>query len=171
MESRIVAIDLRSQLLGFAALEGPTTLLDWGRRRFQESAVQDQAIVLRKKVAALLIFFVPSILVLKCASGRNDQEPSKYRVLVEAIQCEAKMQSVEIAFVSRKDVRDVFRQDGNISKYRIAAVISEMFPELAWELPPKRENYKPEHHSMPVFDAISIGLTYFAAIRSTAQVR
>lgn len=168
-EPRVLAIDLRSQLLGFAVLEGPTTLLDWGRKRFQKSGSLNNATIVRKKIAALLIFSAPSVLVLKYTSGRKDREPSKKKSLRKAIKYETKMRSVELVFLTRKDVREAFRASGNTSKYRIAGLIGNIFPELAWKLPPKRKHYHPEHHSMPVFDAISLGLTYFARFNEVLE--
>lgn len=170
-EPRVLAIDLRSQLLGFAVLEGPTTLLDWGRKRFQNNGSSDNAIIVRKKIAALLAFSAPSVLVLKHTSGRKDKELLKKKSHQEAIKREAKRQSVEMIFLTRKDIHQAFRQSGSTSKYKIAGLISRIFPELAWKLPPKRKNYHPEHHSMPVFDAISLGLTYFARFNEVLEAK
>jgi hypothetical protein len=50
----------------------------------------------------------------------------------------------------------------DITKYEIAARIAVLFPELTWKLPPTRKFYDNEHHNASIFDAASLGLTYFA---------
>lgn len=161
MESRILAIDLRARFFGFAVFEGAGALLDWGRKAFRNGNPQDDAMIVRKRIAFLLTFFAPSILVLKCSGGRTDGEPSKGRKTIEVIRRQTEIQSVELVFLTRKDIQRAFLERGKSSKYRIACLIAEIFPELAWKLPPKRKNWQPEHHNMTIFDAVSLGLTYF----------
>jgi hypothetical protein len=161
-QPRILAIDLRAQLLGFAVLEGPELLLDWGRKPFRSRRLPDDSTAVCKKVSALITFFAPLVLVLKYTSGRNDRDSLKNRVLVDAIKREAEMQSVELVLLTRKDVHTAFREFGMANKYEIARSISGIFPELAWKLPPNRKTWQPEHHNMAIFDAISLGLAYAA---------
>jgi hypothetical protein len=40
-------------------------------------------------------------------------------------------------------------------------VLGQMFPELLWKLPAKRTVGNSEHPRMVVFDAISVGFTYW----------
>jgi hypothetical protein len=161
-QPRILAIDLRAQLLGFAVLEGPRSLLDWGRKPFRSCRLSDNSTTACKKVDALLTFFAPLVVVLKHTSGRNDRDCLKNKNLIDAIKREAEMQSVELVFLTRKDVYAAFREFGIANKYEIARSISEIFPELAWKLPPNRKTWQPEHHNMAIFDAISLGLAYAA---------
>lgn len=117
---------------------------------------------MRKKVNRLITFFVPSAIILKHTSGRADRELLKRKDAIEVIAAEAKMQSVKLVILKRKDIYQAFLESGQTSKYKIAGLIAEMFPEVAWKLPPSRKNWQPEHHNMPTFDAIALGLTYFA---------
>ena len=155
---------MRSQLFGFAVLEGPGALLDFGRKPCRTVNTRDNAMIVQKKTAALLNFFAPSVIVLKSEWGRSKQPALERKKSVEAIKREAVMQSVEMVFLKRRDIHYAFRQSGNSSKYKIAGLIAEMFPELAWRLPPNRKNWQPEHHTMAVFDAVSLGLTYYAQL-------
>lgn len=163
-QPRILAIDLRAQLLGFAVLEGPGSLLDWGRKPFRSCRLQGNFTIACKKVRDLITFFAPLVLVLKHTSGRNDRDSLKNRDLVDAIKREAEMQSVELVFLTRQDVYAAFREFSIANKYEIARSISEIFPELAWKLPPNRKTWQPEHHNMAIFDAISLGLAYAARL-------
>jgi hypothetical protein len=162
MYPRILAIDLRSQLFGFAVLEGPQTLLDFGRRILRMTSAQDNALLVRKKIGRLITFFVPTVIVVKHTSGCNDRELLKRKNTIAVIKHEAELRSVELVRLKRRDIYQVFEQSGKTSKYKIAGLIAEMFPEVEWKLPPNRKNWQPEHHNMAIFDAISVGLAYFA---------
>jgi hypothetical protein len=161
MHPRILAIDLRSQVFGFAIFEGPKTLLGFGRKLLRLASIHHNSVAVRRKIARLTTFFAPSLIVLKHTSGRNDQELLKRKDAVTVIRQEAELRSVELVLLNRKDIYRAFRQSGATSKYKIAGLIAEMFPEVAWKLPPSRKNWEPEHHNMAIFDAISVGLTYF----------
>jgi hypothetical protein len=161
-QPRILAIDLRSQLLGFAILEGPATLLDFGRTLFYISGRRRNTMIVRKRVAALLDLFLPSVIVLKRTSGRRDLTLVGNKGVFAAIKREAELRSLELILLKRRDIYYAFQRSGNKSKDDVAALIAGWFPEVEWKLPPRRKNYDPEHHAMTIFDAISIGLAYFA---------
>jgi len=62
---------------------------------------------------------------------------------------------------ARSEVREAFRIFHAKTKYEIACILVQMFPELLWKLPPERKFYESEHPSMTIFDAIALGLTYW----------
>lgn len=161
MPPRILAIDLRSQLFGFAVLEGPRTLLDFGRKLFRVTTTRSNVVLLRKKIDWLITLFLPSVIVLKHTSGRKDQELVRRTDAIDVIKQEAALRSVKIAVLNRSCIYRAFGQSGNVSKYRVAGLIAEMLPDVQWKLPPNRKHYEPEHHNMAIFDAISVGLAYF----------
>jgi hypothetical protein len=152
---RILAIDLRSQLFGFAVLDGPGTLLDFGRKVCRSGSTQSTPIVAQRKTAALLTAFAPSVIVLREEHGRSKRPALKRKQCIQAIKYEASIRLVQVIVLKRKDIHHAFRQSNNGSKYKIAGVIAEMFPELAWKLSPSRKNWQPEHHNMAIFDAVS----------------
>jgi hypothetical protein len=159
---RILAIDLRSQLFGFAVLEGPQTLSDFGRKLLHLSSPHPDAVIVRKKIAGLLNLFAPSAIILKHTLGRNDREHVRRKEVIAAIKQEADIDAIKLVFLTRKEIYQAFRQSGDTNKYKIAGLVAETFPELLSKLPPNRKNWEPEHHNMAVFDAISVGLAYFA---------
>jgi hypothetical protein len=159
---RILAIDLRSQLFGYAVLEGPWTLLDFGRKLIPLRSPTPDTVIVRKKITTLLSFFSPSIIVLKHTSGRSDSELVKRKNVMAVIKHGAETQSAKLLLLTRRDIYRAFRQNGNTNKYKIAALTAGLFPELASRLPPMRKNWQPEHHNMAIFDAISVGLAFFA---------
>jgi hypothetical protein len=157
---RILAIDVRLRKFGFVVLEGPQHLLEWGVKNYR-SAGNDDAAVAQKRVVSLLTLLSPSVVVMKHTLDRNKNRRLRNEPIVEAIEEAAGRQSAEVALIRRREVQSVFGQPG-ITKYEIAARIATLFPELAWKLPPMRKFYENEHYNTSIFDAASLGLTYFA---------
>jgi hypothetical protein len=54
-----------------------------------------------------------------------------------------------------------FEQFGAVTKYEIAKVLLTEFKELELLEPKKRKTWQSESHNMPIFDALSLGLTWF----------
>jgi RNase H-fold protein (predicted Holliday junction resolvase) len=159
---RILAIDLRAQRFGFAVLDGPKKLLDFGTKILERRREKDAtAIVVQKKIGSILNLYMPAIVIIKCVSGLHGSARLRNQQLLSSIRHEVRKQGLELIMLERSDIRRSFRQSGNESKHEIAVFIAEWFPEVEWRLPPNRKNWQPEHHTMPIFDAISIGLTYF----------
>lgn len=169
MHPRIVAIDLRSQVFGFAVLEGPHTLLGFGRKPLRMTSDQDNANMIRRKIDRLVTFFAPSVVVLKHTGGRKDRVLLKRKDAIAIIKEEAEARSLGLVLMKRKDIYQAFRQSGKTNKYTIAGLIADLFPEVAWKLPPNRKNSQPEHHNMAIFDAISVGLAYFMQFDQTSD--
>lgn len=122
---------------------------------------RDNRIVVGSKIDRLVTFFIPAVVVLKHTSGRMDRELLTKKDAIAVIKQQAEARSVDLVLMKRKDIYKAFRQTGRTSKYTIAGLIAQRFPELAWKLPPNRKHYDPEHHNMAIFDAISVGLAYF----------
>ena len=155
---RILAIDLRPRRFGFAVLEGGTRLVGSGIKMMSGSGTI--ADLLRKRIHPLLVFYLPSAVVVNLGSdARRSSRVEKTRLL-DIIGSEAEAQSAEFVVLTRTDIRNAFRQSGNRSKDEIAGFVAGLFPDVGWKLPPRRKNWQPEHHNITMFDAVSVGLTY-----------
>lgn len=159
---RILAIDLRSELFGFAVFEASGALLDCGRKPCRGADTDDTVALMSGKFISLLDRFAPSVVVLKHTSGRGDKPLLKSRKAIAAMKREIRQRSLRLVLLTRNDIYEVFRQSGKKNKHQIAGYIAGLHPEIGWKLPPVRKNYDPEHYNMTIFDAISLGLTYFA---------
>jgi hypothetical protein len=155
----ILSIDLRPQRFGYAIFEGPRRLIDWGACFYPPGGKQG-AVVAGRKVAGLIKVFVPSVIVVKKVLHKSRNSEGVQPIL-RAIRREASIQSIPVCFVSRTDVRQAFRIFGGETKYEIACVLTGIFHELLWRLPPARTFYKGEHPAMSIFDAVSLGFTYW----------
>ncbi len=81
--------------------------------------------------------------------------------ILRATRRVASIHRVPVLVLSRKDIRNAFRENHARNKYQIASEIAAMFPELTWRLPRERKIYESEASSMTIFDAVAVGATYW----------
>lgn len=115
----------------------------------------------RKRVAALLEAFSPSAIVIKKERWDRAENSAHIRSLVAVMVDVSAVHSVPICLVGDDDVRNTFRNLGCETRDEIAAVLSRIFPELLWKLPPKRRPWQSEHPRMAMFDAVALGFAYW----------
>lgn len=159
LPKRLLALEIRASRLGFAVLETPTRLLDWGVRSFGEqsgkliSAVSD-------RIVTLLAFHKPSAVVLRIRKYHSAVQNKKFLAIVSAIRTETGRNSVRFRTVSTKQVRDHFASSGHATKHGIATNLARRYEELSWRLPPPRKPYQSEAAAMLVFDALATGVAF-----------
>src|SRR5262245_15397362 len=129
-DQRVLALDLRSGRFGFAVLEGPSELLEWGARRWYPMNVDDPAVFIRRRLAPFIKRYVPSVIAVKKASRQGNGTNAKHSHLMNTIMEEAHRHSVELAFVERSEIRAAFALPGRATKHNIAVHIAKHFPEL-----------------------------------------
>lgn len=159
-EKRVLALDVRRRSFGYAVLEGPGRLLDWGVKSFRKgvNAVQ---IPRAQKLEAMLEEFLPSVVVLRKPGPR-----SKRKKFVEGVRAKAGNHHVPIRLLSSREIQKAFGGQNRMAKYEVASAMAERFPELAWLLPPKRKCWQSEDYRMSIFDAAAVGMAYFFNIDS-----
>jgi RNase H-fold protein (predicted Holliday junction resolvase) len=152
-ELRVLAIDPSTRGLGFAVLEGPHRLLDWGVKQ----ATDDKNAESVRIVKELIEQYRPHVLVLENVQGNNSRRRSRVRELLQLIREAARRQGVKVMDETPDRVRTAFTP----KKDTIAAALAGRFPELASRLPKPRTLTMPEHSAMPVFDATAFAMTFF----------
>ena len=159
-DGRILAIAIRSQRFGFAVIEGPNWLLDWGVVSYPRNK-RVRVAAARKRVASLLTQFVPSVVVVGKSHLLNVRNTSGVRSTLKSIRRETSLRFIPLHVMQQADVRNTFRDFHAKSKDEVAVVLARMFPELLWKVPPKRKIWQSEHPRMPVFDAVALGVAYW----------
>jgi hypothetical protein len=159
-DRRILAIDLRPRRFGYSVFEGPRFLLDWGANAYPSNG-DPEGTVAARRLAALLRFSNPSAVVVKMERWESAKNDSVVRSMVEAITRETSSRSIPICLVGQNELASTFRDLQCETKYEIASVLTRIFPELLWKLPPPRRIWESEHPRMTIFDAIALGFTYW----------
>jgi hypothetical protein len=159
-DPRILAIDLRPRRFGYAVFEGPRRLLDWGVSGYPPEDDGDLSVA-GKRLSALLKLTSPSIIVVKRERWDSANTNVGARSLAEAVYSESSARSIPIYLLGQDELASTFLNLECQTKYEIASVLTRIFPELSWKLPPKRQLWQSEHPRMTMFDAIALGLAYW----------
>jgi hypothetical protein len=155
---RVIAFDVRYERLGYVVLDGTARLVDWDITRFQSGAGHVD------RVRRLVSFFQPSVVVLRTIEKGSWRVRPGLRRIVRSIDRRLHSAGVPIAHIRDAKVKSTFRQRAAATKEEIARLIADCFPELAWQLPPRRKPWQPENRRISIFDAAALGLAYLAEI-------
>lgn len=149
-EKRVLGIDPCSTGFGFALLEIPDRLIDWGVKTATSNAE------CLARIAALIDFYRPQIVAIEDVSAKGSRRRDRVSQLLNEIPPLAIEKKVRVRLVSRARLRkSVVRFDGP-TKYQIAVLIAERFPELRPHLPPKRKLWMSEDSRIRIFGAVSL---------------
>lgn len=154
---RILVIDPTSKGFGFAVLEGPDRLIDWGVKEVRDNS-NDRCI---NKVQELIDLYQPDAIILEDFTGKGSRRCPRVQELMKGIIGLATKRKINAYSLSRSDVREAFSEAGAYTKHEIAIEITKKFPELSLRLPPIRKCFMPEDYRMAIFDAMSFALAFY----------
>ncbi len=154
---RILVIDPTSRGFGFTVLEGPESLIYWGVKHAPRAS---NAWCLQQ-VGALIDFYHLDFVVVEAGEAKGSRRSARVRELLRSIRELARRRKVEVRAVPRRAVRKAFGLAGASTKHQIATVIAGAFRALAPRLPPKRKPWMGEYERMAIFNAVSLGVTFF----------
>jgi hypothetical protein len=156
---RILALEVRSQRVGFIVLQGRDQILDWGIRTYGKQEA-DAPSACCAKVATLLELYSPAVMVIRRRNPALKQSRGTVRAIAAKLAGEARQRSISCRFMTADEVRRFFARYECTTKDAVASRIAEWFPDLAWKLPPPRKFYDPESYNMAVFDAAATAMAF-----------
>ena len=164
---RVLAIDPTSRGFGFAVLESPAMLVDWG---VKATRPKEEAKTLAK-VLEVIRHYRPEIVVLE--DHRGSRRCERIQNLIDRICRLATAEGLKSRSIKASRVKDVFRTFRANTKFEIAHAVAQQLPELAPRLPPYRKPWMSEDYRMAIFDAAALALTYFhcRAVRSRSAIK
>lgn len=153
---RILAIAPSTRGFGFAVLEGPSKLVDWGVKLAGRNKNADSL----AKVDALMAYYLPTVLVLENYAMPDVRRSTRIQNLGTRTATLAKRRKVKFKLLTRTKVRRVLLgADAPGTKQAIAEFLAKRFPrELGSRLPPKRRPWMSEDYRMGIFDAVALAL-------------
>jgi hypothetical protein len=158
--SLLIALEVRPQKAGFVVFDKPTQVLDWGTLSFRSGSNLEASV--GKRVGRVLDQYAPSDLVLRLRRDTKARLHRGMRAVLRVISKEAKGRSIKMHRLSTASIREFFQPHGYVTKHEIASAVADLFPEIAWKLPPKRKAWQNERPRMVIFDATALGLTFLA---------
>jgi Holliday junction resolvasome RuvABC endonuclease subunit len=153
--TRILAIDPISRGFGFAVLEGPERLIDWGVVHVRT----DKHAGCLRRIASLVESHQPTVIVTEDISVNRPRRSARVALLIAAIRELASDRGIRFNAIPRAKVRRFFSETGKATKRDISVAIAGRFPELRPYLPPRRKCYMSEDERTAIFDAVALGLT------------
>lgn len=153
---RILSVTPRSRSFGYAVIETPHRLVDWGTRATRSQ----KAPRTWKGIALLVSVFEPDLVVLEDAQDHASRRSKRIRQLLTGLMTKASRRGINVAAVPAAAVRSVFRELHAFNKDEIARVLVAQFPELTPRLPPRRKPWMSEDERMSIFDAIALAITH-----------
>jgi len=141
--------------VGFVICEGPKEILDYGIKKVRPISHHKYM----KKVKWLLDFCKPDIILLLDYKSRKISKRQK-RIIDEIVQL-AHASNLNLKSYSRSQIKQTFLIFNAKTKYDIAMVILNWYPELKNKEPHKRLPWMAEHYQMVVFDTFSLMLTHY----------
>jgi hypothetical protein len=154
---RVLALEIRASRFGFAVLEGPTTLLDWGVRWFGDGVLRS---TVSDRISTLLSFYRPYVIVVRSRTYYSGPENNRFARIVDTIRTEARRKRTRFKILNQHHVRDHFASKGPATKHAIASAVARQFDELSWKLPNPRKPYQKEARAMVIFDAVANGIAF-----------
>jgi Holliday junction resolvasome RuvABC endonuclease subunit len=156
---RILSIDPANRGFGFAVMEGPETLIDWGVKEVEDNKVSHYL----HRITKLIDLYQPDYLILEAFDNKGSRRCKRVRELIVRIMKLALERKIKIKCYSRDDIRKVFSQYNAFTKHQIATTIASLLPELSPRIPPFRKPWMSEDYRMAIFDAVSFTLTFYYA--------
>src|SRR5260370_33776449 len=148
---RVLAIDPSTKGIGFAVLEGPERLIDWGIKQAEGETDDAKNAECAKILAELIDRYRPRILALEDAATDDSRRCERVEKLLAAIRQLAREKRVKVLDFTPERVRKAFTPTKDV----IAAAIAGRFPELQPRLPKPRTLTRSEQDQMPVFAAMA----------------
>lgn len=142
---------------GFVYMDGPRKLLDFGVVRV--NPICNFRIL--EKIKSSIDYFKPSVLILLDPEGNSSRTGNRIRKLIEKITGYAKQESLQVAQISRDQIRDVFENFGVITKYEISQWLLSEFKQLETRKPRQRKLWSSEDRNMAIFDSLSLALSWY----------
>jgi Holliday junction resolvasome RuvABC endonuclease subunit len=156
-QKRVLAIDPTHRGFGYAILEGPERLIEWGVVQVRES--KDSQCL--KRIQQLIERYAPEVIVVEDCTGKGCRRGARVHRLIEDVRQVTGRKRVPTRHFPRSMIRRAFEHLGAVTKSQIAAAIAKLFAELAPHLPPVRKIWKSEDERSAIFDAMSLALTLF----------
>ena len=160
---RVLAIDPYSRGVGFAVLEGPERLIDWGLRTTGRADNGKAVRVIEK----LIDRFQPDVLALEDWDAAGSRRCGRVEELLDRIAAEEGKRAI-VRLITLHEIRAIRSLPHTSTKYGRACLLAERFPELQPFRPPFRKPWMPEDDRMAIFDAVSFAVACFPTTRAAA---
>lgn len=158
---RILAIDPYRKGFGFALMEGPEHLIDFGVKTVRTG--KDKNAQSLKKIAAMIDRYRPNVVIVEEYQSEDYRRRRRARRLLRNVIKLAAEKKLKAKFVSRRLVKKVFNPHIAVTKRQISIELAKLFPELEPYLYRYRKPWMSETVGANIFDAVTLALIFFSS--------
>lgn len=158
-DETVLSVYVTSRGFAFVLFEGPESPFDWGVREFVNPYRNEKS---REAVAQLMEQYQPGVLVIEGLSDDPYHRTERVRRLYQSLARVAEKHVIDVHRVSRAAVRSSFHSLGARTKHDIAQAIAKRIPAFAIRIPPVRKPWMSQDSRQSLFDAVALGLVFYA---------
>jgi hypothetical protein len=159
---RVLGINPISRGVGFAVLEGPHELVDWGIRATIR-ANSEKAV---RAIETLVDRYEPNLLAVENWESEGARRRPRIEALLDWIVVNERKR-LPVRLISHREIRAIGPLPRSETKHGRATLLAERFPELAPFLPRPRKIWDSEDSRMSIFDAAAFAIACFPAKKDT----
>lgn len=163
---RVLSIYPTARGYSYVLFSSPLSPHDWGNKDIKKDVGSAKCI---ESIKDMLIRFRPDVLVLEDVHERETKRTIRLKRICKALTSFAAELSIDIAIVSRKNVRSAFASFGATNKLEIASIIAEKIEAFAPRMPKARKTWEGQDPRMALFDAASRGLTFYYGLEEVTR--
>ena len=157
---RTLALYATRRGVSFACFIHPSMVTEWGSKHIVSNENEKNAATLR--LAKELIDRIrPDVLVIENVEDGYSRRAPRMKPLYRAIARYGEKREIPMHMYSRRELVDVFSAVGASVKHEFNAAIATLIPTLLRWQPKKRTLTDSEVPAQGIFDAASLGLTFF----------
>ena len=153
----VLAIDPLGSGFGYAVLEGPQELIDWGVTSLRDYKHCRHLYAFTKLIA----HYQPNVVVIKDVTTGSCGKPDEATKLAELLTKKAQVKMIPVKHYSLVEVQKLFGRIGGRNKEEIADAIMEWFPQLEAYRPPRRKAGDGEDRRINIFDATALAILFY----------
>lgn len=157
-DPRILAIDLRPRRSGFAIFEGPRRLLDYGTFATPSGQLEK---TIGNRLVDIQKLALPDVVVVKKERWEKLIALPQETSFIETLNGDSETSPTPIRLLGQGALDSTYGNLGCETKAEVSGALAKIFPELVWQLPPRRKMWESEHPRQTVFDAIALGFAYW----------
>lgn len=161
---RVLAIDPSEVGFGWAVLEGPRNLIDWGLKvtppRIAKPAQKNNYSL--RRIEELNARFDPDALVIEDYQSEGFHRRNRIHKLLQRIMRLSSRQKIKVVAIPKLKVRERFLPFDIHNKSERATRIAGWFPELSPSVPKYRKPWMAEDSRMSIFDAIAMAYVFYS---------
>jgi Holliday junction resolvasome RuvABC endonuclease subunit len=156
---RTLALYVTRRGIAFALFTAPLEPQDWGTKDVCGADMHANGL---RAVRQLMERYRPDVVVIEDANERSSRRFPRIRAMYRTIARYAEHEGIVLKSYSRTAIREAFSPVAASTKYEIDCAIVRMIPALRARQPHKRRAWDSESAAQGLFDAVSLGITFFA---------